>query len=214
MSLALLLYRPTPVQFQSDRLTAGILELDASLNENHNASASVTGHPIELGAEISDHIFLNPRRYTVEGIVSDSPVSFLAIGAVSIGAITDLTGGVSPSINAFQELNNLLESREPFDIVSGLHFYEDMVITDLTFPKSFDIGRAIRFTAQLQQLTFVESTEIAVAGATAVSPGVPDTAAPTAEMGATPTTPPAAPTPTPSEDASYLSRMTEYFGSP
>lgn len=37
------------------------------------ANARVTDHPVELGAEVTDHIQVQPLPFTVEALVSDSP---------------------------------------------------------------------------------------------------------------------------------------------
>jgi hypothetical protein len=46
---------------------------DGDMQETHELGAAVTEHPVEDGPDIADHIRALPRRYAVEGIVSDSP---------------------------------------------------------------------------------------------------------------------------------------------
>jgi hypothetical protein len=56
----------------------GIVELDASLSETHSMSAEVTNHPVEEGSEISDHIRKQPDSIQISGVVSNTPLVYLA----------------------------------------------------------------------------------------------------------------------------------------
>jgi hypothetical protein len=48
----------------------------------------VTEHPVEFGAEVTDHVQVRPDRFVVEVIVTDSPL--LAVTAVPIPFSVDL----------------------------------------------------------------------------------------------------------------------------
>ncbi len=55
----------------------GAVLLDASINEQHVASAQITSHQVETGADVSDHIRPMPRRLTVEMMITDTPIRSL-----------------------------------------------------------------------------------------------------------------------------------------
>lgn len=47
---------------------------DADLQETHEGTNLITEHPVEEGADISDHVRPQLKRFTVEGVVSDTPL--------------------------------------------------------------------------------------------------------------------------------------------
>lgn len=48
--------------------------IDVSIREQHNKSAEVTRHPVEEGADITDHVRLQPDQIQIEGIVTNQPI--------------------------------------------------------------------------------------------------------------------------------------------
>ncbi len=49
------------------------LEFDAITVEEFNRSADITQYPVETGAVLSDHYQPQPKRITMQGVVSDTP---------------------------------------------------------------------------------------------------------------------------------------------
>ena len=60
--------------FKTTKASIGSLELDASVTETHSAEVDVTDHPIESGANISDHVRPRAEVLTIEGLVTNSPL--------------------------------------------------------------------------------------------------------------------------------------------
>ncbi len=52
----------------------GDLALDCTVTETHTATSTVTEHPVESGANITDHIRPDPVQLSITGIVSDTPI--------------------------------------------------------------------------------------------------------------------------------------------
>lgn len=65
------------------------LEVDVTIFESHSLNSKVTDNPIEDGSSISDHIIKLPRRFSMEGIVSNTPITLLGSAA---GTAFGLTG--------------------------------------------------------------------------------------------------------------------------
>jgi len=129
------------------------LEMDVILSETPNYSATPTKSQVESGADITDHIALDPVSLTIEGIVSNTPVGLDKI----------LTGQQfkNRSEAAHQFLLNLRNSREPFDFVGSLGVYENMVITKYSPVRDSKNGKALVFTATLDAITIVETSMVA-----------------------------------------------------
>ena len=64
----------------------GDLALDCTVTETHTATSTVTEHPVESGANITDHIRPDPVQLSITGIVSDTPIGSRQVQrAVSVG---------------------------------------------------------------------------------------------------------------------------------
>lgn len=133
----------------------GAFEIDVTVSEVHNRSASVTSNPVESGASISDHVINDPKTVTLSGVVSNTPLALFGIGSDE-----------SRSQSAFDALEELYDSREPFDLQTGFKLYQNCVFTNLTMPKTR--AGELRFTASFRQVTVVD-TELALIPIDAVS---------------------------------------------
>lgn len=125
----------------------GAIELDLTIDEMHQRNAEVSDFPIESGGQIQDHISNGPRKLTITGFITDTPVEF---GFALSSRVQD----------AFDALEELYDSRTPFDVVSGLKSYKNMCFESLDMPRKRE--GALQFTATLKQLTVVSSEYVAI----------------------------------------------------
>jgi len=66
----------------------GQLFLDATIREEHSYRNRITQWPVETGANMTDHIRLEPDRITLEGFVTNSPVGIFPVERIGlIGAV-------------------------------------------------------------------------------------------------------------------------------
>lgn len=130
----------TPSGFQ----LSGVVEFaaDLTIEERHERSAEVTQHPIESGAQVSDHVILSPERVMLTGFVSDSGV-----------AVFGSQSGNTQS--AFETLESAWRKGEPVSLVTGYKTYQDMVITRLNLPRNRP--ESMRFDMELQHVTILSS---------------------------------------------------------
>ena len=138
----------------------GSLEIEATLSEQHNMTATVSKFPVEGGSIVSDHIVNDPEKVTLECFISNTPI------------------GQDPgnfSQDAFDQLKKLWEARELLDIVTQYKVYTDMAITDISVPLNNKTGQAIQFTIDLLKIKKVAATTVTVYSAT-LAPAVADQA--------------------------------------
>lgn len=164
----------------------GTLRLDVSLSETHTANAEVTDNPVEDGTLVSDHIILKPKSLAIEGLVTETPIRFLS-GIRD--ALSD--SGVPRVQTADQKMNELLETREPFDVVTGLKKYSDMVLTSYVVNRQPARGLELRFSATLRRIQFANVIVVEIPKEV-LSAATQNTAASTAKKGKKATTTPAA----------------------
>lgn len=143
-------------------------EFDAVLEDTFEASADLTGYPIELGARASDHRIVNPFRWSIVGAVSNTPLSLgagdLVGGAASNlidSAVVSTAAGLSAGFlaggnetrasSALEFLINLLTTGEPFDIDAGDIQLTNMVIARIRRTKDPVNEGGLIFEADLQE---------------------------------------------------------------
>lgn len=133
-----------------------VISFDASLSESHVYEAQVTTNPVETGANISDNILINPVALNITGFITDTPLKFFQ------GLRNKINGSGELSKTAHDQLVELFNSRQKFEVVTGLAVYKDMILKRLTFPRDNKTGKAIRFDCQLVQIILAdfETTDI------------------------------------------------------
>lgn len=161
----------------------GGLSVDVTIRERHERENEVTNHPIEDGTEVSDHVIRNPVRLSMEGVVTNSPLS----------------GGYVPRAQeAFDILDQLWRERQLITVVTGFGRYANMVITHLDKWKDHETGDALQFTAELQEIVTVASLSTVISAPQTLQgaddAGTRDLATPTQERGRRSPGTPSAPT--------------------
>lgn len=129
------------------------LELDATILESPQYGATPTQSDVETGADITDHVELDPERLSIQGIVTNTPIDLLS-GGIAISE--------NPAQDALFYLLELYRRREPFDFVGGLKVYSDMIITSFNPSRTPQTGNALEFTMTMQQIRIVDSEVVAV----------------------------------------------------
>ena len=170
-------------------------DIEVTPSITHKMISTVTSNPIEDGSVIADHVSLENRQLTIEGFISEVPLSTvqsettaLATGISSqflpgalAGSVVAAFGQSSNRIlDAFLILEELYNNKLPFSIQTGLKLYENMIVTDLTIPRN--VETSLRFTMNMQQLTFATS-EIVKVPETTVAQDVAHTASSTQNEG-------------------------------
>jgi hypothetical protein len=137
------------------------IQLDAVIRESFSTPIRPTLNPIENGAQITDHAVREPRFYTMDAGISDTPLGVVAFGQVVdniTGLIGDSTGnGLTRSQQAYALLVKLQYQMEPITIVTGLNILRNMLILDIRPTKTKDDAGALLFTADLMEVIITET---------------------------------------------------------
>lgn len=140
--------------------------LDCSINETHALENEVTDHPVENGADITDHVRPKPDVITIEGLVSNTPMTHaqrtrminqLGITLSSASDADYLIGVPGYAEAAFAALRALRDNGTLFTVQTSLYTYNNMVMVSLTVPRNKDIGDALRFTCQCKSIRLVSN---------------------------------------------------------
>jgi hypothetical protein len=136
----------------------GAIIPDCTLEERHTDRLQVTQHPVELGANISDHAFMLPFELSLRYGFSNSTF-FDPIYVQTI----------------YQLLRGLQQTRIPFDIITGKRVYDSMLLLEISTSTDARTEDALMVELHCQQVLIV-STSVAVIGPTAAQQSPEQTA--------------------------------------
>jgi hypothetical protein len=136
----------------------GDIAFDAVIAEDISASSTLTSNPIETGAEINDHIFLNPKTYTITAGVSNTPLSGIIPGLFQADGVFGPSGS-GRRASAWSVMNELHEAGERFTVQAGLETIPNLVINSISAPNEARLAGSLIFTANLVQVRIVDTEE-------------------------------------------------------
>lgn len=177
--------------FKVDRSIGGVA-LDGVIEEVHDNSIRLTQNPIENGVDITDHAIVLPKKLRVRAVVTDTPLRSAALTQI-VDNITGLfgtstSGNVTRSVNGYNAMVALMESREPITVVTRLVTYNDMLITSVGTSQDKDTSRAAFLNMELEQVV-ITSSEISATSSDNLAPdGTRRNASPEVNKGRQPNT--------------------------
>jgi hypothetical protein len=133
------------------------ISIDASINLRHEAAVTVTQHPVEIGANISDFAIVEPRRFSLAGRISEAYPLKRGETFDPDDILKDLTGVRVQT--AWEKLEFAMRNRWPIYIQCNLKDYPSMLITSLATNQDWRTARVLDFTASFQELITVSVTE-------------------------------------------------------
>lgn len=134
------------------------LTLDAALRDRVGRKVTLTKHPIEQGVKPSDHAELEPRVYTVEGIITGTPIAEADQDARGLSEDTPLDGSYAKATLDF--LDALIDSRQPLTITTDMRHLENMVLTNLDDDRDSSTGEGVHFNATFEEVRFVQTQAV------------------------------------------------------
>jgi hypothetical protein len=120
---------------------------DAILRVDHFQELTATRHPVQNGAPIVDHAYLQPARVVLEIGMSDA----LAVYSGGQFFSNPFSGNPSKSVSAYQALITLQELRIPLQLTTRLNTYQNMLIESIRSPDDLKTRYGLRAT-----ITFIQ----------------------------------------------------------
>jgi|JI10StandDraft_1071094.scaffolds.fasta_scaffold1005924_2 hypothetical protein len=148
--------------FSDQYYRMGELVIDAVIKEGHELKAKVSEHPSESGASFCDHVALEPTTLQIEGIISNTPMTFIGVTAVRSldnylhDRSNDLAG------EAFKKLEAIFAKREPISITTTLKEYSNMVLESLSVERGGGTSESLHFRATAKQIRMANQATIAI----------------------------------------------------
>lgn len=125
-------------------------EFDAVIERQEQMSATVPQYPTENGVSISDNVALDAMELTMTLYLTATPITWVSrhgTGEEHIDATCE-------------KLRKQYASREPLEVVTSNRTYSNMVIKQMQFKKSEDIGMAMEIPITLTQVTTTSSEKV------------------------------------------------------
>lgn len=161
-----------------------LLKIDATRAEEHSFKAKATQHEVEDGANISDHVIKSGRTVTINGVISDDPITIAAAaignlagitgslvgglgGAVATGAVSKLgseliSNGSKPSKDAIDILEYIYEENIPLMITTSIKTYTNMIMESLNIPRNVRNANSLEFSASFREIRIVENEVVEI----------------------------------------------------
>lgn len=120
---------------------------DAYLRLDHTRKTKITQHPVETGAAITDHAYVEPAELIIEVGMSDVCVSFVE---------GQFNQKYSRSVSAIDTLWKLQEQRIPMDVLTRLKLYRNMLIEVISVPDDWQTLNGLKATVTLREIEVVQ----------------------------------------------------------
>lgn len=142
------------------------LTIDATPREQHEHANTISDHPVEQGADISDHVRPQPDRVTLDCRLSDTPLSTsqqtrqVRSGAVTVTTTASQSAprdnpGVSDA--SYRKLLAWRTSGQVLVVQTKRTRYESMVIEDVSETVEAKTGGGVTFSVKLKVIRIVKN---------------------------------------------------------
>jgi hypothetical protein len=136
---------------------------DAYLKITHTSTLTITDQPVQTGAALTDHAYLQPQELQMEIGMSDVAKSFIP------GQFTDSS---SRSVTAYQILRQLQALRVPIQIFTRLYEYNNMLIETISAPDDFTTQYAMKCTVTFREILVAQVTTVNISARPTVNQSV------------------------------------------
>jgi hypothetical protein len=130
--------------FRQGRSIAGIIP-NVVVEESHSDELTVTDHPVEQGASVSDHAFKQPAQVSVRYQFGESSLNLIGAGAGDPASVYSL-------------LLKIQASRVPFDLLTGKRAYQNMLIKTLSVTTDPATENILAVSASLREVIIVQTS--------------------------------------------------------
>lgn len=124
---------PQPVTIRPARHIDGIVAT-VTLEEVATDDLEITKHPVQQGANITDHAYKKPSSVALKLLFDASK---------------------RPLEETYEELLKLQASREPFDVITGKRIYRNMLIKGLSETTDRETENMLSISATLEEVIIV-----------------------------------------------------------
>lgn len=145
----------------------GSITAPCVVSETHEDQYTITDHPVQSGAIISDHMYAQPKRVDIEVIYSQSTANS------ALNAVAAIAGFGSTGVTLREYYNQFLAlqaSKTPFDIVTGKRSYSNMVIESISVRTDRETENLLSLNLRCREIIIVTTDITSLDNANMVAP--------------------------------------------
>lgn len=132
---------------------------DAVLAAEHDQTLTKTHHPVQTGASVSSHAYIEPAQLVLYVLMSDVAAQYTASNQTTAPFVQKWTGNPSKSVSAYLQVLALQSARIPLTITTRLRTYYNMLILKVSPREDDKTITGARFRIEFEQL-FVATTQV------------------------------------------------------
>ncbi|WP_186104938.1 phage baseplate protein [Burkholderia gladioli] len=133
----------------------GPVTVAVSIEERLTDEVTLTDHPVEIGADITDHAYRRPSEVVMQCGWSNSDYAAL------LGTLKAIFNGSLPTddyvSSVYSQLLAIQQAREPFSVTTSRRKYDNMLITSLSTVTDLKTNSVLIVTASMREIIMVES---------------------------------------------------------
>jgi len=151
---------PTRVSLRRQDDPFELVEVEATLEEVHTGSAETTDHPVEDGADITDHIRRNPDELKLKAVFSNYPVLLLA----SFRADPAIPGGdpARRAEDAYKWLREVKDQGLLLEVTTTLREpYVNMAVVGMNVVRDKDRRNVLEVDLNLREIIIATTEQVA-----------------------------------------------------
>lgn len=138
--------RGTKILAQSPTAVLDLVAFDTTFAMNVTWPGQVADHPVEMGESFASSIYRQPLLATIDALLTDNPVEFVA--------------GLQPAATAQSKLRKLEELRDREElvwVVSSMGVFLGLGIETVDASRDPEMGDGIRVAVQLKRLNIIST---------------------------------------------------------
>ena len=161
-----------------------LIEIDATLKQNHTQKQTLTKHKVESGSNVSDHVVKENITFSLEGIISEFKnedektledrqaedeltADLFKIGVdLTTASIDDLPEAKETetprSYKLWEDLQKAFDTNDLVEVLTNFKKYESMIITGYSIPISADHGDSLFISLDFEEVRFAETKTVKV----------------------------------------------------
>lgn len=113
----------------------GDITVQTTVNESTNDTLTITKQPVQQGASITDHAYKEPTAFSMQILFKDN--LFLSLSKI------------------YQDLQDLQNSRVPFDVITPKRIYHNMLLATLGMTTDKSTENCLSISCSFQEVILV-----------------------------------------------------------
>lgn len=161
----------------------GAFVAHATIEEQHQDDLQITDHPVEVGANITDHAYKKPSSVVIKAAWSNQAsaanilqsaaqavtgtingaagIASQVSGAFGGPSFSDVTGNSAKSIkDTYEDMLVLQGKRTLIDVYTGKRSYRNMLIESVTETTNSDTENSLVLTIKLREVILVSTRTV------------------------------------------------------